>query len=128
METKVDKIEYVDILDINKMLDGNLSIVAENPGREILAHINDGVALKLVKNGKIAGIACSMEYDEYTSLSYFYVKPESRGTWAVLDLFIAISCRVNQSKPVIIKTNDTTGFDKYVDKVGDNLYRFRGLR
>lgn len=128
MESGVSKIVHGDILEIRRLLEESENVSELNISREVLRHVWNGIALKLVVNGKIAGIWCSLEFEEYTSLSYFYVVPEVRKTLWVLDLFMIASLQVNPKKPVMIKANNTDGFEKYVVKVSDGLYMFKGLR
>lgn len=128
MEVRIEKIKHGDILEIKRLLEGSTSIVANNVTREILQHIKDGIALKMVTDDKITGIWCSIEMEEYTSLSYFYIDSSMRRTMWVLDLFICAGTLISKTKPVLIASKDTTGFDRYVEKIGENLYRFKGLR
>lgn len=128
MEIRVESIKHKDILDIKSLIENSKAILVDNPIREVMSHIEKGIALKLVVDDKLAGIACSIEYEKHTSLSYFYVDPSVRNTWAVLDLFMSISNKVNKDKPVYIETANTDGFSRYVTHVEGNLYKFRGLR
>ena len=128
MEALIDKIKHADIIEIKRLLSNSTNIMSSNPVRDILDHISNGIALKLVKNGKIVGIWCSKDIGMYTSLSYFYIDESVRRTMVVLDFFITAGSMLDKSKPVLITTKDTTGFDRYVEKIGENLYKFKGLR
>jgi hypothetical protein len=128
MEVSIDKVVHGDVLEIKRMLEDSTAVVAENVSREVLYHIGNGVALKMVTDGKITGVWCSIDMGEYTSLSYFYVAPSMRKTIWVLELFVTAGRMIDNSKPVMINTKDTTGFERYVEKVGEGLYRFKGLR
>ena len=128
MEVIIEKIKHGDILEIQKLLNNSTAIIVDNPTREILNHIGNGTALKMVADGKIAGIWCSMDMREYTSLSYFYIDPSMRCTLWVLKFFKTGFGMIDISKPLLIETKDTTGFEKYVEHVEGNIYSFKGLR
>ena len=128
METVIDKLESGDILKVTRLLKGSNAILANNVTREILDHISNGVALKLVVDGKIEGIWCSKDTGEYISLSYFYISTSMRRTFGVLELFKTGLSLVDINKPLLIETADTTGFDKYFDHVENNVYVFKGFR
>lgn len=128
MEAVIDNIKHGDILEIKKLLKESTAIISENPSREILNHINSGAALKMVADGKIIGIWCSLDMGEYTSLSYFYVVPRIRCTLLVLKLFKAGLNIVDMNKPLLIETKDTAGFSRYVEHIENNVYSFKGFR
>ena len=128
MEVIIEKIKHGDILEIQKLLKYSTAIIADNPTREVLSHIGDGVALKMVTDGKITGLWCSRDMEEFTSLSYFYIDPSMRYTLWVLKLFKVGFGMIDNSKPLLIETADTTGFDKYFEHIEGNTYLFKGLR
>lgn len=128
MEVIIDKIKHVDILEIQKLLKNSTAIVADNVVREVLSHIGNGTALKMVADGEITGLWCSVDMVEYTSLSYFYIDPSMRCTLWVLKFFKVGLSMIDNSKPLLIKTKDTTGFENYVEQVEGNTYVFKGFR
>lgn len=128
MEVIIDKIKHGDILEIKRLLKESTAIVSENPSREILKHIDNGTALKMVANGEITGLWCSVDMVEYTSLSYFYIDPSMRCTLWVLKFFKIGLKFIDSNKPLLITTKNTTGFDRYVEHVEGNIYSFKGFR
>lgn len=128
VEIVIDKIKHKDILEIKKLLSKSEIVVADNVTREVLEHIGKGVALKLVVDGEIAGVWCSLDIGEYTSLSYFYIREDIRCTVWVLKFFKTGFSYVDSSKPIIIVAKDTTGFDRYVEHLEGNSYVFKGFR
>lgn len=131
---EIKKVEYKDAISIKKMLVNSPSIV--DTGKllpEILEHIDkEGcVAVKIVdNNGGIFGVWLSIEYDDYISLSYFYIEESIRKTKIVFDFFLGCVKCLGKGKPMYIHTKDITGFDRYVTKIEgeEDLYVFKGLR
>lgn len=128
VEAVIESIEYKDILEVKNVLKESKAIMAGNISGEVLRHIREGVALKLVNDGKIVGVWCSIDLGEYISLSYFYVDPTFRRTMWLLEFFLTASSKLKKGKHVVIAAKDTEGFDKYVEKIGEDLYRFKGVR
>ena len=128
---EIKKVEYKDAIDIKKLLVSSPSIV--DTGKllpEVLQHVDkdDCVANKIDRNGDILGVWLSKEFDTYTSLSYLFVAEELRTSFIVLKFIGECIKEVNPNKPIIIKTSCTTGFDRYVENIGDGLYVFKGFR
>ena len=130
---EIKKVEYKDAIEIKKLLVNSPSIadtVRLLP--EILEHIDkEGcVANKIEKDGRILGVLLSKEYDTYTSLSYFFISEELRKKSIVLELFMKSLIQTSKSKPLVLSTKDTTGFEKYVKLIDkkNNLYEFKGFR
>ena len=130
---EIKKVEYKDAIEIKKLLVNSPSIV--DTGRllpEILEHIEkDGcVANKVENSGKIVGVWLSKEFDTHTSLSYLFIAEELRRKSIVLELFMKSLIQINSSKPLVLITKDTTGFERYVKLIDEqnNLYEFRGFR
>ena len=130
---EIKKVEYKDAIEIKKLLVDSNSIV--NTSRllpEILEHIekDECVANKIEKDGNILGVWLSKEYDTYTSLSYLFIAEELRRKSIVLELFMKSLIQISNSKPLVLSTKDTTGFEKYVKLIDEqnNLYEFKGLR
>lgn len=128
VEVIIEKIKHGDILKIQKLLNNSTAIVADNVIREVLNHIGNGTALKMTTDDEITGVWCSIDMGEYTSLSYFYIAPSMRCTLWVLKFFKIGLGFIDINKPLLITTKDTTGFEKYVEHVKDNIYSFKGLR
>ena len=130
---EIKKVEYKDAIEIKKLLVNSPSIV--NTSRllpEILEHIDkEGcVANKIENDGKIAGVWLSKEFDTHTSLSYLFIAEDFRRKSIVLELFMKSLIQISNSKPLVLSTKDTTGFEKYVKLVDkkNNLYEFKGFR
>ena len=130
---EIKKVEYKDAIEIKKLLVNSPSII--NTSRllpEILEHIDkDGcVANKIEKDGNILGVWLSKEFDTHTSLSYLFIREELRRKSIVLELFMKSLVQTSNSKPLVLSTKDTTGFEKYVKLIDkkNNLYEFKGFR
>ena len=128
---EIKKVEYKDAIEIKKLLVDSPSIV--NTGRllpEILEHIDkEGcVANKIENDGKIAGVWLSKEYPECTTLSYFYIGSELRRKTIVLEFFSKCLIEIDNNKPILINSKDVTGFDRYVTKIAEDMYIFKGFR
>ena len=130
---EIKKVEYKDAIEIKKLLVNSPSIadtVRLLP--EILEHIDkEGcVANKIEKDGRILGVLLIKEYDNYISLSYFFISEELRRKSIVLELFMKSLIQTSKSKPLVLSTKDITGFEKYVKLVDkkNNLYEFKGFR
>ena len=124
----ITKITHTDTIEISKILKNSKATTTHMVVKEMLDHINDGVALKYMEDNKIVGIWFSKEYEEYTSLSYFYVDESIRRKPQLAVFFKTCADLLNKTKPVLITANDTTGFDRYVEQIGEKLFRFKGLR
>ena len=130
---EIKKVEYKDAIEIKKLLVNSPSII--NTSRllpEILEHIEkDGcVANKIENDGNILGVWLSKEFDTHTSLSYLFIREELRKKSIVLELFMKSLVQTSNSKPLVLSTKDTTGFEKYVKLIDkkNNLYEFKGFR
>lgn len=128
---EIKKVEYKDAIEIKKLLVNSPSIV--DTGRllpEILEHIDKGdcVASKIEKDGRILGVWLSKEFDTHTSLSYLFIAEEIRRKSIVLEFIGECIKNVSPVKPIIITTKDTTGFNRYVEYIGENQYLFKGFR
>ena len=128
MEARIKEIVHGDVLEINRLLKDSKAITTENVMREVLEHLNNGIALKLEVDGKIEGVWCSKDMGEFTSLSFFYVSTRMRGTLWVLELFKSGVNLIDENKPLLVETADTTGFDRYFEHVKGNVYAFKGFR
>ena len=130
---EIKKVEYKDAIGIKKLLVNSPSIV--DTGKllpEILEHIDkEGcVANKIENDGNLLGVWLSKEFDTHTSLSYLFIKEELRRKPIVLELFMKSLVQISNSKPLLLSTKDTTGFEKYVKLIDkkNNLYEFKGFR
>ena len=130
---EIKKVEYKDAIEIKKLLVNSPSIV--NTGKllpEILEHIDRKgcVANKIEKDGNILGVWLSKEFDTHTSLSYLFIAEELRRKSIVLELFMRSLTQISNSKPLVLSTKDTTGFEKYVKLIDEqnSLYEFKGFR
>lgn len=128
METSIEILENKDIIEAKNLLSGSKSLMSVNLVREILEHISNGIALKLIVDGKIKGIWCSLDMKEYTSLSFFFIHPDVRRTILVFSFFKTCLSFIDLSKPILIQTKDTTGFERYVKHLDGDTYCFKGLR
>ena len=130
---EIKKVEYKDAIEIKKLLVNSPSVV--NTSRllpDILEHIEkDGcIANKIEKDGNVLGVWLSKEFDTHTSLSYLFIAEELRKKSIVLELFMKSLIQISNSKPLVLSTKDTTGFEKYVKLIDkkNNLYEFKGFR
>ena len=128
---EIKNVEYKDAIEIKKLLVSSPSIVdTSRLLPEILEHIDkEGcVANKIENDGKILGVWLSKEYPECTTLSYFYIGSELRRKTIVLEFFSKCLIEINNNKPVLINSKDVTGFDRYVTKIAEDKYIFKGFR
>ena len=130
---EIKKVEYKDAIEIKKLLvDSNSIVSTSRLLPEILEHIekDECIANKIEKDGNILGVWLSKEYDTYTSLSYLFITEELRKKSIVLELFMKSLIQISNSKPLVLSTKDTTGFEKYVKLIDkkNNLYEFKGFR
>lgn len=125
---EIVKIKYSDAVVVGKMLKNSKALVSNTIVKDILEHIKNGVALKFIDNNEILGIWCSKEFNTHVSLSFFYTDESIRKKPQVFVFFKTCMECINLDKPLIIKTKDTTGFDRYVKHLGNDMYQFIGLR
>ena len=128
----IEKVNFKDSVEIKKLLMNSKSI-AVSKGKllqEILMHIDneDSVAMKITKDGRILGVWLSKEFESHTSLSFFFIAEELRAKSIVIEFFMKCLILTNRDKPIIITTKDTTGFSKYVEKINDTQYVFKGFK
>lgn len=128
----IRKMEYSDAIAVSNMLKVSSSIPNDVlVVKDVLSHVNslDSLAVVLVDDDSIiVGVWCSKEFEDYVSLSFFYIDESIRRKLIVLQFFKQCLDSVNTSKPVLIKSADTAGFDKYVKHVEDDIYQFVGFR
>lgn len=128
----IEEVNFKDSVEIKKLLMNSKSIVVGNGKllQEILMHIDnkDSVAMKITRDGKILGVWLSKEFETHTSLSYFFIAEELRAKIIVIEFFMKCLILTNRDKPIIITTKDTTGFSKYVEKINETQYLFKGFR
>lgn len=127
----IRKMEYSDAVAVSNMIKTSSSI---SNGvlviKDVLSHIDspDSLAVVLVDGDAIVGIWCSKEFEDYISLSFFYIEESTRRRMIVLQFFKECLDNINTSKPVLIKSADITGFDRYVKHIEDDVYQFMGFR
>lgn len=127
----IRKMEYSDAVAVSNMLKVSSSIPNDVlVVKDVLSHVNslDSLSVVLVDDSRIVGVWCSKEFEDYVSLSFFYIDESIRRKLIVLQFFKQCLDSVNTSKPVLIKSADITGFDKYVKHVEDDIYQFVGFR
>lgn len=128
---EIKKVEYKDAIEIKKLLvDSNSIVSTSGLLPEILEHIekDECVANKIEKDGNVLGVWLSKEFDTHTSLSYLFIAEELRAKSIVIEFFMKCLILTNRDKPIIITTKDTTGFNKYVEKINETQYLFKGFR
>jgi hypothetical protein len=125
---KISKIEYLDAVAVGRMLKTSKSLTSTKVVKDILDHIFNGLALKFTDEDKILGVWCSMEFETHVSLSFFYTDDKIRRKPQLAIFFNNCLELISKNKPLMISTKDITGFERYVKKVGDELYQFIGLR
>ena len=128
----IEEVNFKDSVEIKKLLMNSKSIAISNGKllQEILMHIEnkDSVAMKITRDGKILGVWLSKEFETHTSLSYFFIAEELRAKSIVIEFFMKCLILTNRDKHIIITTKDTTGFSKYVEKINETQYLFKGFR
>lgn len=121
----------VDVVAIKKMIEGSPALDTDTLLRDIVSHIKkkDCVARVMIANNKLSGVWLSKEFEEYTSLSFFYISEDMRRRVEVLQFFQECLTRMPE-KPILIGSKDITGFERYVKPVegNPNVYMFKGLR
>lgn len=129
---QIEKVKFEDAIPVKKMLSKSNGIVNKSKLlQEILSHIEneDSICMKIVdKDNNILGVWLSKEFEKHTSLSYFYIAEEIRTMLIVIIFVKECLSNINRDKPIIITTKDTTGFDRYVEKINDTQYLFKGFR
>lgn len=128
---EIAEVEFRDAVEIKELLKASSAVV--NPAKlfqELLKHVRDdaGLAFKMVEDGEIKGVWFSYAYEDSTSLSYFYVTEDVRKHKKVLEFFMSCITKTNPDVPLLIKSKDITGFDRYVKHFKDDLYMFKGFR
>ena len=128
----IEKVNFEDSVEIKKLLMNSKSIAVRKGKllQEILMHIDnkDSIAMKITKDERILGVWLSKEFESHTSLSYFFIAEELRAKSIVIEFFMKCLILTDRNKPIIITTKDTTGFSKYVEKINDTQYLFKGFR
>ena len=129
---QIEKVKFEDAISVKKMLLQSNGIVNKSKLlQEILSHIenDDSVYMKIIdKENNILGVWLSKEFEKHTSLSYFYISEEIRTMLIVIIFVKECLSHINRDKPIIITTKDTTGFSKYVEKINETQYLFKGFR
>lgn len=129
---QIEKVKFEDAIPIKKMLSKSNAIVNRSKLLpDILSHIGnkDSIAIKIVdKDNNILGVWLSKEFEKITSLSYFFIAEELRTMLIVIIFVKECLSQISKEKPIIITTKDTTGFDRYVEKINDTQYLFKGFR
>lgn len=127
----ITTVKHSDIISISKMLKNSTSIVESHTVvKDIIDHIDkkDSLAFKIEDDKNIYGVWFSKEFEEYTSLSFFYIDKKIRMKPELAVFFKFCIEKVNQNKLLIIKSKDITGFERYVEEIDKDLYQFIGLR
>ena len=124
----IRKATAADVLAIRDILLKSSAVINDNLTKNIYEHILDGVALVIEKESKIKGIWMSMEFDTHISLSYFYIDESERRKPNTMVFFTEGMRHLPKSKRILIRTRDTSGFEKYIEHVEDDIYEFKGLR
>lgn len=125
---EIVKIEYGDAVSIGKILKSSNALTSNTVVKDVLDHIKNGVAIKFVDKGEILGVWCSKEFDTHVSLSFFYADESIRRKPQLWIFFKSCMEQIYLSKPLVLSAKDITGFERYVIKIGEDLYQFIGLR
>ena len=125
---EIKKLEYEDVIPISKVLKASKAVTSNRVVKEVLEHLSEGIALKAVEDGDIVGVWCSREYENHTSLSYFYVDESIRRKPQLAVFFKYCIESIDRYKPLLITARSVEGFERYVEKIGENLYKYIGLR
>lgn len=124
-------IEISESVAIGKILKRSKALATTKVVKDIIDHVTDkdSLALKMTNSdGDTIGIWCSREFDDYVSLSFFYMDESVRRKPQVIVFFKHCYEMIDCNKPLIILAKDITGFERYVKQIDDNVYQFIGLR
>ena len=127
----ISNIEISEAISVSKILKTSKALASTRVVKDIIDHINDnnGLAIKFTgSEGKILGIWCSKELETHTSLTFFYMDNSVRMKREVIVFFMHCYEKLDKTKPVLIKTKDTTGFERYVKQIDNDMYQFIGFR
>lgn len=126
MPYKIEKIEKKDIQKINKVL-------IKEIGKSQIKHLEEcrrkGIVYKLVVENEILAFCLAYEYEEYISLSYFFVEEKIRRK--LQSLFFILFCFDKMThKPIYIKQNkNLKDYKRYFEKTEDRgIWLFTGFR
>lgn len=124
----IQKIVYRDIHTVKNFLEQSDNIDKTDLLQELLVHVKDGVAYKATVSDSIVGVWCSLEFDTHTSLSFFYTDESIRRKIELAKFFTFCVSKINKEKPLMIETESTEGFERYIKHIDGNKYQFVGLR
>lgn len=127
----ISNIEISEAISVSKILKTSKALASTRVVKDIIDHINDsnGLAIKFTgSDDSILGIWCSKELETHTSLTFFYMDNSVRMKREVIVFFMHCYEKLDKTKPVLIKTKDTTGFERYVKQIDNDVYQFIGFR
>lgn len=127
----ISNIEISEAISVSKILKTSKALASTRVVKDIIDHINDnnGLAIKFTgSDDSILGIWCSKELETHTSLTFFYMDKSVRMKREVIVFFMHCYEKLDKTKPVLIKTKDTTGFERYVKQIDNDVYQFIGFR
>ena len=131
MECTIEKAKMTDVIYIKNFLKNRPAIFTLSLTSDIVNHIEkeNCVAMKLLDTNKnIVGVWLSKEFDTHVSLTFFCIDEKIRRSINVFSFFSTCYCLINKKKPLVLKTKDTTGFDKYIKKIDEDTYQFIGFK
>lgn len=124
-------VEYKDCLALKKVLQGTKSLNTNQVLQEMISHLysKDSYAIKLIDKNteEVLGVWFSKEFEEYISLSFFYIFPKIRRHIEVLEFFNYCR-RLSEDKPILINSKDISGFERYVTQIDEDTYQLVGFR
>lgn len=98
---------------------------------EIKEHIRHGVCFKLQdEQGNVLGLFLCMKYENYYSLSYFYLKECVRRKPITLQFFIHCAKSLNPIFPMyVMKNKNYEMYSRYFEETQEeNILLYKGLR
>lgn len=126
---KIIEAATIDIISIKRLLEGSTALSTTSLLRDIVSHvIDEDCTAMLMLDSDLQGVWMSKEFDEYISLSFFYIKESSRYKKGMFIFFKYCFDKYTNGKPVYIKAKDVSTFKRFVEHVDDDVYRFKGFR
>ncbi len=128
---EIKQIGMCDVYEIKNILIPEISGIMSDRDitKNIIRHINKGMALKLVSENRMLAFWMSLDKGNFISLSHFYATTEIRKKYPLFFFFMNCLHKTNK-KPIYIYANkNIQDYERYFEPTKKkNLYRFVGLR
>lgn len=121
------KIERLSKRDIGEALKILHPLVPNQPVKKDLEYaLKKGFFIGIRKRGKLIAICAGHFGQNGVSLSYYYIAPFYRAKPLSL-YFLAKIVRICAGRKIYIHADNTSGFERYVEKIGEGEYVFIGF-